>query len=78
MGSRRTQSRRLDTLRAEGVAEEALERIHRPIGLDLGGRRPPEVALAIVAEILAVRSGRDGRPLKRRDGPIHAPATAVA
>jgi xanthine dehydrogenase accessory factor len=78
MGSRRTQSRRLDTLRAEGVAEETLERIHRPIGLDLGGRRPPEVALAIVAEILAVRSGRDGRPLKHRDGPIHAPAAPVA
>lgn len=77
MGSRRTQMARLERLRAVGVGESDLERIHRPIGLDLGGRRPAEVALAIVAEILAVRSGRDGRPLSQRQGPIHAPAKAV-
>jgi xanthine dehydrogenase accessory factor len=76
MGSRRTQTRRLEALRAEGVAQELLDRIHRPIGLDLGGRRPAEMALAIVAEILACRSGRDGRPLSQRVGPIHAPVAA--
>jgi xanthine dehydrogenase accessory factor len=77
MGSRRTQSARLERLRAAGVAESDLERIHRPIGLDLGGRRPAEVALAIVAEILAVRTGRDGGHLSRRQGPINAPLSSV-
>ena len=71
MGSRRTQSRRLERLTAEGVTDDEAARIHRPIGLDLGGRGAPEVALAIAAEILAVRCGRDGRPLRERTGPIH-------
>ncbi|HET6963730.1 MAG TPA: XdhC family protein [Acidimicrobiales bacterium] len=71
MGSRGTQSRRLERLAAQGIPEEQLDRIHRPIGLNLGGRRAPEVALAIVAEILSVHCGRDGRPLKETTGPIH-------
>jgi xanthine dehydrogenase accessory factor len=71
MGSRGTQSRRLERLAADGVAEEDRDRIHRPIGLNLGGRRAAEVALAIVAEILACHNGRDGRPLKETSGPIH-------
>jgi xanthine dehydrogenase accessory factor len=71
LGSRRTQSRRLERLTAEGVSEDAVARIRKPIGLDLGGRSAPEVALAIVAEILAVRCGRDGRALAQRSGPIH-------
>jgi xanthine dehydrogenase accessory factor len=71
MGSRRTQSRRLAGLTAIGVPAAALDRIHRPIGLDLGGRGAPEVALAICAEILAVHCGRDGGPLRNRDGPIN-------
>lgn len=70
MGSRATQSRRIERLRSLGVADAELERIHRPIGLDLGGRSAPEVALAICAEILAGRSGRDGRPLRDRTGSI--------
>jgi xanthine dehydrogenase accessory factor len=70
MGSRRTQSRRIERLRALGVDDDALERIHRPIGLDLGGRSAPEVALAICAEILADHCGRDGRPLRERTGSI--------
>lgn len=71
MGSRRTQSRRLQRLADDGVTDDEAARIHRPIGLDLGGRGAPEVALAIAAEILAVRCGRDGRPLRGRTGPIH-------
>ncbi|HET9690034.1 MAG TPA: XdhC family protein [Acidimicrobiales bacterium] len=71
MGSRGTQSRRLDRLRADGVPEALLERIHRPVGLDLGGRSAPEVALAICAEVLAARTGRSGGPLSARSGPIH-------
>ena len=71
MGSRSTQSRRLERLRTMGLSEEQLVRIHRPIGLDLGGRRAPEVALAIAAEILAVHCGRSGRSLREVGGPIH-------
>jgi xanthine dehydrogenase accessory factor len=72
MGSRSTQSRRLERLEASGVPASDLARIHRPIGLNLGGRRAPEVALAIVAEILACRYGRDARSLRETTGPIHA------
>jgi xanthine dehydrogenase accessory factor len=71
MGSRSTQTRRAERLLADGVSPEDLARIHRPIGLDLGGRRASEVALAIAAEILACHCGRDGRPLKDTTGPIH-------
>lgn len=71
MGSRGTQSRRLERLGAQGLPPEQLDRIHRPIGLNLGGRRAPEVALAIVAEILASHCGRDARPLRDTGGPIH-------
>lgn len=78
MGSRRTQGSRLERLRNAGVDEALLERIHRPIGLDLGGRRPSEVALAIIAEVLAVRHGRDGRSLRQKDGPIHSRTVAVS
>ena len=71
MGSRRTQSRRLERLGASGIGEADVARIHRPIGLDLGGRAAPEVALSICAEILAARCGRDGRPLAQRTGAIN-------
>lgn len=72
MGSRSTQSRRLERLEALGLEASALDRIHRPIGLNLGGRRAPEVALAIVAEILASHYGRDARSLRDTTGPVHA------
>jgi len=57
IGSKKTQVTRRDWLRAQGVSEEALARLHGPIGLDLGGRQPAETALAILAEITAVRYG---------------------
>ena len=53
MGSRRTHGGRLERLRAEGVPEDQLERIHAPIGLDIGSRTPEEVAVAIGAQIVA-------------------------
>ena len=62
LGSRRTQAGRLRRLRELGLSEEEA-RLHGPIGLDLGGRTPVEIALAIMAEIVAVRRGGSGGPL---------------
>jgi xanthine/CO dehydrogenase XdhC/CoxF family maturation factor len=45
--------------------------LRAPVGLDLGADGPEQVALAIVAEMQAVLGGRDGRPLREREGPIH-------
>ena len=47
-----------ELLREEGFTDEELARIHTPIGLDIGGKSPPEVALSILAEVIAVRSGK--------------------
>jgi len=59
MLSSRTRTRQnFETLRSLGVAEEFLRSIHTPIGLDLGGHAPSEIALAILAEITAARHGR--------------------
>jgi xanthine dehydrogenase accessory factor len=52
MGARRTNAQRAELLREEGLSEEALARIHAPIGLDIGSRTPAEVAVAVGAEIV--------------------------
>ena len=72
LGSRRNQARRRERLVEAGVSEEALERIAGPCGLDIGAATPAETALSIMGEILAVRAGRDGGPLRHAAGRIHA------
>jgi xanthine dehydrogenase accessory factor len=62
IGSRRKVQTLFDHLRAEGVPEEHLARVRAPIGLDLGGRSPAEIALAILAEIVQVRYSATGGP----------------
>ena len=57
IGAKRTQERRRAALAAEGFSAEELDSIHGPAGLDLGGRSPAQVALAIAAEIVAVTNG---------------------
>jgi len=72
MGSRRTHAARLARLREEGIDEAALARVMAPIGLDIGGRTPEETAIAICAEIIALRTGRATAPsLRAGEGPIH-------
>jgi xanthine dehydrogenase accessory factor len=53
LGSKKTHARRLERLKAEGIPEGALARIHAPIGLAIGAVSPPEIAVAIMAEITA-------------------------
>jgi xanthine dehydrogenase accessory factor len=72
LGSRRNQERRRERLLEAGVDESALERISGPAGLDIGAHTPAETALSMLAEILAVRAGRDGGRLKESSGRIHA------
>jgi xanthine dehydrogenase accessory factor len=62
IGSLRKVGTIFDHLRAEGISEERLAQVHAPIGLDLGGRSPAEIALAILAEIVQVRYGGSGKP----------------
>jgi xanthine dehydrogenase accessory factor len=65
-------------LRAAGVSDEDLRRINSPCGLDIGARTPAETAIAVLGEILALRSGRRGGRLAEASGPIHPRAAEVA
>jgi xanthine dehydrogenase accessory factor len=58
MGAKRTNAERAERLRAAGVSDRALARIHAPIGLDIGARTPEEIAVAVAAEIVASRAAR--------------------
>jgi xanthine dehydrogenase accessory factor len=64
LGSSRRGKAIVDLLIEDGVSPDLVSRIHVPIGLDLGSQAASEIALAILAEIQAVRTGRTGRPLK--------------
>lgn len=63
IGSRTTNEKRVAWLRAQGVTDLDIARVHAPIGLDIGASSAPEIALAILAEIVAVRRHRSGRSL---------------
>lgn len=71
MGSRRTHDDRTRRLVEAGVTDDGLARLMSPIGLDLGARTPEETAISIVAEIIALRTGREAPSLRDREGPIH-------
>ena len=66
IGSKRRTSIVIDRLRDAGVSAAQLEKIHAPIGLDIGAVSPEEVALAIMAEIVAERRGGTGLPLRHK------------
>ncbi len=71
LGSRHTQAARRERLGALGIEAAQVERVHGPVGLDLGARVPEETALAICAEILATRNGRNAASLRAGAGPIN-------
>jgi xanthine dehydrogenase accessory factor len=56
LGSQKTHAERIGRLRAEGIPQDQLDRIHAPVGLDLGSRTPAEIGLSVMAEIVAVRN----------------------
>jgi xanthine dehydrogenase accessory factor len=56
LGSKTTQAKRRQRLLEDGVAETPLNRLHGPIGLELGAETPEEIALSIIAEVVAARN----------------------
>ena len=71
MGSRRTTEDRDRRLREEGVTDDGLLRVMAPVGLDIGARTPEETAISILAEVIAVRTGRPAPSLRDSQGAIH-------
>jgi xanthine dehydrogenase accessory factor len=75
MGSRRAQEKRRERLLEKGLTEDEMGRVAAPIGLDLGGLTAEETALSIMAEVVAVRNGRNGGRLSNASGRIHEVGT---
>src|SRR4051795_1551282 len=76
LGSRNTTADRNRRLQDVGVTEDEIDRIFAPCGLDIGASTVEETAVAVLAEIIAHRSGRHGMPLREAEGPIrHADTT---
>ena len=71
LGSRQTTADRERRLRAAGVTDADLARIHAPCGLDIGSRTAEETAVSVLAEIIASRARRAGASLRVTQGPIH-------
>lgn len=71
IGSRATARSRRERLVDLGVDGTAIARLRMPIGLDIGARTPAELAVAVLAEVLAVRNGLDAAPLRTGAGPVH-------
>lgn len=76
IGSKTTRQDHFAQLQADGVPAERLSRVHGPIGLDIGAVTPEEMALAIMAEIVAVRYERDGASLSLKSGGSRAAVTS--
>jgi xanthine dehydrogenase accessory factor len=70
VGSRKTNADRRERLQKAGVSDEQIDRIHGPIGLNIGGSTPEEMAISILAEMIAVTHDRDGRPLSASQSAI--------
>lgn len=66
IGSRTTNEQRLAALLEDGFSDDVIARIHAPVGLDIGARTPAEIALSVLAEVVAARYGRPGGHLSAR------------
>lgn len=79
LGPRARTQRMLDELANRGIERAVVgHSLFAPVGLDIGGDGPQEIALAIVAEVAAVMNGRSGGHLRDRRGPLHEPRPSVA
>lgn len=72
MGSRSATKDRISRLQEAGLTPSEINRISAPIGLDIGARTSEETAVSIMAEVIALRSGRTGERLSHNEKPIHA------
>lgn len=77
LGSRRSQASRRESLREMGFTEADIARVHGPAGLDLGGHTEAEIALSILAQLLADANRRSGAPLEHTTGSIHSSNSAA-
>ena len=77
LASRRRLGKDIDELRKRGVSEAFLKRLHAPIGLDIGARTPSELALAIMADVVAAKYGRDVPHKPDREGTTEASHRAL-
>jgi xanthine dehydrogenase accessory factor len=77
IGSKRRVSTVLRHLAEEGFDLGELERVYTPIGFDLGAETPEEIAVSIIAELIAVRRGGSGRPMREGRPPIRIAEAAA-
>lgn len=79
LGSRRSHAQRVDSLLDRGVRPERIAQLHSPLGLDIGAVTPAEVAVSVLAEIIAARNpAASHQPLRETSGPIHRTAAPSA
>jgi xanthine dehydrogenase accessory factor len=78
LGSTRKTIMIYEALLRRGISPERLKQVHSPVGLDLGGRSPEEIAVSIMAEIVAFRHGHDGGTLKIDEGQVDRLVAKVA
>jgi xanthine dehydrogenase accessory factor len=64
IGSRDKIARTFANLREQGISQELLSKVRAPIGLDIGARTPAEIALSVIAEIIADRYGKSSKRLE--------------
>lgn len=79
LGSRRSHAQRVDALLDRGARPERIAQLHSPLGLDIGAVTPAEVAVSVLAELIAARTAAAShQPLRETSGPIHQPAVPTA
>jgi xanthine dehydrogenase accessory factor len=79
LGSRRSHAQRVGALLDRGILPGRIAELHSPLGLDLGAATPAEVAVSVLAEVIAARNpAASHQPLRETSGPIHQPAASSA